>query len=334
MNHTSPENLAPLAPFQKLPSSSALALRVDALFAEDVTGNSLKAYRSDLQVFCDWCSHYHESPLPCSSAALVRFLTDHAEGYSMATVERRAAAISWAHRKAGFLGTENPRTAPVVLECLRLLRRRYRETKPKQARELSTDLIRGLMDECRADKNTTIGLRDRAMILLGFAGAFRRSELVRITVADLTWKKQGLEIAVPWSKTDQAGQGMTKYISRGQVPHTDPVSTLKNWLEISKIKEGPIFRRVFKNGSIGKNALSPIAVLLTIKNRMKTLGRDDWDDFSAHSMRSGFASTAAENGASIQSIKGQGGWKSDRTAMRYIRRREGWNSTAASKLGL
>jgi integrase len=127
---------------------------------------------------------------------------------------------------------------------------------------------------------------------------------------------------------------MTKYITRGQVPLTDPVATLKSWLEISQIKDGAVFRRVFKDGSIGKNALSSKAVLLSVKNRMKLLGRDDWNDFSAHSMRSGFASVAAENGASIQAIKGQGGWKSDRTAMRYIRKREGWETTAASKLGL
>jgi integrase len=318
-----------------LPAQSQnMPLMVQALFNEDVTDSSVAAYQSDLKVFCEWCVHHRETPLPCTSAVLIHFLTDHAEGYSMATVERRAAAISWAHRKAGFLGEKNPREAPVVLECLRLLRRRYRETKQKQARELTTDLVRGLMDECRADKNTTLGLRDRALMLLGFAGAFRRSELVRITVADLTWKTQGLEVVVPWSKTDQAGQGMTKYITRGQVPLTDPVATLKSWLEISQIREGPIFRRVFKDGSIGKNALSSKAVLLCVKNRMKLLGRDDWDDFSAHSMRSGFASVAAENGASIQAIKGQGGWKSDRTAMRYIRRREGWETTAASKLGL
>jgi len=307
---------------------------VAALFEEDVTDSSAKAYLSDLNHFVGWCRHHGETPLPCSSAALVHFLTEHAEGFSMATVERRAAAISWAHRKAGFLGAENPRSAPVVVECFRLLRRRYRETKQKQARELSTELARALVDECRSDKNTTLGLRDRALLLIGFAGAFRRSELVRICVADLEWRTQGVEITVRWSKTDQEGRGLVKYINCGHVPATDPVGALRNWLEIAGIQEGPVFRRVFKDGSAGKNGLSGQTVSDIIKNRTKSLGLEDWDDFSPHSLRSGFASVAAENGASIQAIKGQGGWKSERTAMRYIRRREGWESSAASKLGL
>lgn len=314
--------------------AALLPARVAALFGEDVTDSSAKAYRSDLNHFAGWCRHHGESPLPCTSAALVHFLTEHAEGFSMATVERRAAAISWAHRKAGFLGGDNPRNAPVVGECLRLLRRRYRDTKQKQARELSTELARALVDECRSDKNTTLGLRDRAMLLIGFAGAFRRSELVRIAVEDLEWRTQGVEITVRWSKTDQEGRGLVKYITRGQVPVTDPVGALKGWLEIAGIQSGPVFRRVFKDGSVGKTGLSEQAVLDVIKKRGKSLGLEDWDDFSPHSLRSGFASVAAENGASIQAIKGQGGWKSERTAMRYIRRREGWDSSAASKLGL
>lgn len=322
------------APVVIEPPGNALPAVVAALFAEDVTDTSAKAYRSDLIHFVDWCRHHGECPLPCTSAALVHFLTQHAEGFSMATVERRAAAISWAHRKAGFLAGDNPRNAPVVSECFRLLRRRYRDTKQKQARELSTELARALVDECRADPNITLGLRDCAMMLIGFAGAFRRSELVRISVVDLEWKTQGVEITLPWSKTDQEGKGQVKYITRGHVPVTDPVGTLKRWLEISGINEGPVFRRVFKDGSIGKSGLSVKAVLHTIKGRAKSLDLDDWDDFSPHSLRSGFASVAAENGASIQSIKGQGGWKSDKTAMKYIRRRDSWESTAASKLGL
>ncbi len=315
------------------PSAEPPAI-VAGLFAEDVADSSQTAYRADLVHFVEWCQHHNERPLPCTSAALVHFLTEHADGYSMATVERRAAAVSWAHRKAGFLGDRNPRSAPVVLECLRLLRRRHREKKQKQARELSTELARALVDECKADKNTTLGLRDRALLLIGFAGAFRRSELVRITVEDLEWRPQGVEITLPWSKTDQEGKGMVKYIPRGQVPATCPVATLKGWLEISGIREGPAFRRVLKDGSVGATALSVKTVLNVIKGRMKALGHEDWDDFSPHSLRAGFASVAAENGASIQAIKGQGGWKSERTAMRYIRRRDGWESTAAGKLGL
>jgi site-specific recombinase XerD len=307
---------------------------VEALLAEDVTASSSTAYRGDLAHFVEWCNHHGEDPLPCSVAALVHFLTEHAEGYSMATVERRAAAVSWAHRKAGYLGKDNPRQSPLVTEALRLLRRRYRETKQKQAKELTVELVREVVGNCKRDKKQALGLRDRAMILLGFAGAFRRSELVSLRVEDLKDVPQGVEVTVRWSKTDQEGNGITKKIARGHSPATCPVTALRDWLELSKITSGPLFRRVFKSGAVGPNGLSGQAFYDVIKKRMLEVGIDDWNDFSSHSVRSGFASTAAEHGASLQSIKGQGGWKSDSVALGYIRKREDWESAASFKLGL
>jgi len=304
------------------------------LFAEDVTKSTERAYRADLVHFVDWCNHHGHPPLPCTSLALVQFLTEHADGYSLSTVERRAAAVSWAHRKAGFLGPENPRNAPVVTEALRLLRRRHRAKRAKQAKALNVELVREAVLQCKADKNPVAGLRDRALILLGFAGAFRRSELVQLVVEDLEFVIQGVEVTLRWSKTDQEGRGQVKKIARGQVPATCPVNALRDWLNAANLRSGPIFRRVFKGGKIGAKALTSQAVCDVVKSRLLEVGVDDWNDFSPHSMRSGFASVAAENGASLQSIKGQGGWKSDRVALKYVRRRDEWDNAASYKLGL
>jgi len=308
--------------------------RVAALFAEDVTASSGRAYKCDLLHFIEWCNHHDLNPLPCTPMSLVQFLTEHSEGYAMSTVERRAAAVSWAHKKAGYLGDDNPRLSPLVTEALRLLRRRYKKQGTKQAKELNTEIIREAVKNCTEDPNSVLGLRDATIILIGFAGAFRRSEIVSLTVEDLAWVKQGLEITVRWSKTDQEGRGAVKKIPAGQIPSSCPVKSLEKWLKTAEIEAGPIFRRVFKNGRVGDEALSGQAIYNAIKARMQHIGLENWKDFSPHSMRSGFASVAAENGASLQSIKGQGGWKSDSVAMRYIRNREEWENAAGYKLGL
>ena len=313
---------------EKLPPSVA------ALFAEDVTANSAAAYRKDIEHFVEWCRFHGRRTLPCTSTTLVEFLIEHSEGYSLATVERRAAAVSWMHRKAGYLGEQNPREAAEVTEAIRLLRRRHRDKKPKQAKELTTAVVREIMANCKADGNPMKGLRDRAMILLGFAGAFRRSELVQLTVADLEFVIQGVEVTLPWSKTDQTGIGQTKRIARGQVPATCPVSALMDWLRSAAITSGPLFRKISRAGNVGPDALTEQSFCRIVKNRAKEAGLQNWQEFSAHSVRSGFASTAAENGASLQAIKGQGGWKSDGVALRYIRNREDWQTSASYRLGL
>jgi len=321
-----PENI-PLPWLETLPTG------VRELFEQSGADNSMRAYRSDLIVFLEWCAVHQKQPLPCAPVALMSFLEEQADGFAMSTVARRASSVSWIHRRAGFLGDDNPRTSGLVTEGLRLLRRRHRDQRQKQAKELSTGIIRETMKDCQEDKNVAKGKRDRALILIGFASAMRRSELSRVDVGDLNFVQEGLEILIPWSKTDQEGEGHIVRIARGQTPLTCPVEALREWLNFTTIIEGPVFRRVRKNGSIGES-LSDWAVWHIIKTRMKALGLKNWDEFAGHSMRSGFASTAANNGASIQGIKTQGNWKSDDSVMRYIRNKEDWDNAASYKLGL
>ncbi|YCM46788.1 site-specific integrase (plasmid) [Verrucomicrobiaceae bacterium 227] len=321
-----PENI-PLPWLETLPAG------VRELFEQSAANNSMRAYRSDLIVFLEWCAVHKVTPLPCEPLNLIRFCEEQADGFAMSTVARRASAISWIHRRAGYLGENNPRTSGLVSEGLRLLRRRHRDQRQKQAKELSTDIIRETMKDCQEDLNLSKGKRDRALILIGFASAMRRSELCRMDVEDLNFVIEGLEILIPWSKTDQEGEGHIVRIARGQTPLTCPVEALREWLNHTKIMSGKVFRRVRKNGSIG-DSLSDWSVWDIIKKRMKALGLKNWDEFAGHSMRSGFASTAANNGASIQGIKTQGNWKSDDSVMRYIRNKEDWDNAASYKLGL
>lgn len=321
-----PENL-PLPWLETLPGG------VRELFEQSASDNSMRAYRSDLIVFLEWCHHHKAQPLPCDPLDLVSFLSEQSDGFAMSTVTRRASSISWLHRRAGFLGDKNPRTSGIVTEAIRLLRRRHRDRRQKQAKELTTGIVREAMKDCQEDKNAMKGKRDRALILIGFASAMRRSELARVEVEHLNFVQEGLEILIPWSKTDQEGEGHVVRIARGQAPLTCPIEALREWLAHTNIQSGRIFRRVRKNGSVGE-AISDWAIWNIIKSRMKALGLKNWDEFAGHSMRSGFASTAADNGASLQAIKTQGNWKSDDSLLRYIRNKEDWDNAASYKLGL
>ena len=321
-----PENL-PLPWLDELPGD------VRELFERSESDNTMRAYRADLIMFLEWCHHHKVSPLPCDPIDLVRFLNEQSDGFAMSTVTRRASAVSWIHRRAGYLGKENPRTAGIVTEAIRLLRRKHRDQRPKQAKEMTIGIVRETVRECQEDKNEMKGKRDRALILIGFASSMRRSELSRVEVDDLNFVEHGLEIYIPWSKTDQTGEGHIVRIARGHSALTCPVEALRDWLNSTGIQSGRIFRRVRKNGSFREN-LSDWAIWHIVKTRMKALGLKNWDEFAGHSMRAGFASTAAENGASFQAIKTQGNWKSDQSLMRYIRNKEDWDNAASGKLGL
>jgi integrase len=204
----------------------------------------------------------------------------------------------------------------------------------KEAAPLTVGLIRELMELCKKDEIPNRGLRDRALILIGFAAALRRSELIALDVEDIEFVVEGLELIVRKSKTDQQGIGHTRRVARGDVPITCPVTALRDWLNATKIAEGGIFRRVFKGGQIGGRIKSGEAVRGIVKRRLKEIGREDWDAFSGHSFRKGFASVAAERGSGIAAIQAQGNWKSTRAMLGYIKNREGWETAASKNLGL
>lgn len=177
------------------------------------------------------------------------------------------------------------------------------------------------------------GKRDRALILLGFAGAFRRSELVGLTVADVQFTNDGLVVKLQHSKTDQEGMGETKGIPYGSIPATCPVRALRAWVDAAGMTEGPLFRPISRWGQLQPKPLSGHAVAVIVKQLAEAAGYDG-ATFSGHSLRAGLATAAAAAGVAYHSIKKQTGHKSDQVLQRYIRDGSLFNDNAAAKVGL
>lgn len=263
-----------------------------------------RAYKGDLRHFRA-CG----GSIPASPLMVAQYLADLAGQLSVATLRRRLASIAKAHTVGGYPN-------PVDSESVRLTLRGIRKThgKPqRQARPLACgDLLR-MFGELQG----TQGIRDQVLLLVGFAGAFRRSELVALDVEDLEFSDDGLLINLRRSKTDQEGVGRQIPIpfARGNIC---PVRSLRRWLEVSAITTGPIFRGVTRSGRILANRLSAQSVALILRKRVAQLGLST-DRISGHSLRSGFVTSAAKVGASIAKISVQTGHRSTAMVMRYMR---------------
>jgi integrase len=208
--------------------------------------------------------------------------------------------------------------------------RRVKGTTQRQAAPAVVDVMRQMV---RQLPDSLSGQRDRALLLLGFAGAFRRSELVSLTVADVRFTGEGLVVQLKKSKTDQEGEDTRKGIPLGTWPETCPVRALKAWLKAARITEGPIFRPVDRHGHIGAQALSGGAVSAIVKKWAGKAGFDE-GEFSGHSLRAGLATSAASMGVSDRAIAKQTGHKSRRVLERYIREGQLFRDNAAGSVGL
>jgi integrase len=193
-------------------------------------------------------------------------------------------------------GTATSRRPPTADETVRVVMKGIRRTigtAPDKKTPATHDILAQLLDAC---PDTLIGKRDRALLALGFAGAFRHSELVALEAADLVEVADGLRVVIRHSKTDQEGQGQEIAIPRGY--RLRPVEAVQTWLGAAEISSGPVFRPVARGGRVGTEALSPYAASLVIKQRIAAIGLDP-ATYSGHSLRSGFLTSAAEAGASL-----------------------------------
>lgn len=269
-----------------------------------LSDNSRRAYRSDLNHFLTW-----GGTIPASPDMVAQYLADHAGQHAIATLARRLVSIGKAHTTQGM-------PSPTDTELIRATLRGIRHTHGSAQRQLSPALKEDVLAMV-ANLHGTKGIRDKAMLLIGFAGAFRRSELVSLTVADIEQAKQGLIIHLRRSKTDQDGRGRKVAIpfARGAVC---PVMALQEWLDASGITEGPIFRPVNRHGVITDVALSAQAVALVVKERAKAVGLDPIR-YAGHSLRAGLVTSAAQLGVSSWKIRQQTGHASDAMLSRYIR---------------
>lgn len=320
------ESTLPTRPSGGLPEELIRAAReyIQASKAE----NTLRAYRGDWADFSTWCEEKGLCPLPAAPETVVLYISALADaGRKTSTIRRRLASISRAHQAAG---QASPTRAVAVREAWRGIARRH-GTAPQGKAPILVEMLRAMV--AALAPNTLIGRRDRALLLLGFAGAFRRSELVGLDVSDIEETDDGLVVHLRRSKTDQEGAGRKIGIPYGSDPATCPVRALRAWLEASGIAEGPLFRPVNRHGQVGDRRLSDKAVALIVKRAAEAAGYDP-ARFSGHSLRAGLATAAAAAGKSERAIMEQTGHKSAAMVRRYIRDGSLFRDNAASGIGL
>lgn len=304
---------------------SAVADKASAAVRDSLSSSTHRARKSDWHCFAKWCAKHDRESIPADPGTVALYLTDLADSLRISSLERRKASISKAHELAGH---ESPVRHPAVKEVWRGLKRQ-KGTAPDKSAPVTVEALKLLVSTCGDDLK---GKRDRALLLLGFSGCFRRSELVAIEMADLSFVDEGLEVLVRKSKTDQEGKGLKKRIPYGSNLDTCPIRSLKIWMDAADIEDGKVFRAITRHGAVN-GSLSSQSVALIVKARAEQAGLAP-ELFSGHSLRSGFATSAAKAGASTAELMQQGGWRTERIAISYVQDRDAWKHNPASKVGL
>jgi site-specific recombinase XerD len=296
-----------------------------AFAAAAASENTRRAYKGDWKAFTGWCERAGRTTLPAELETLADFIASMADsGYKPSTINRRVSAIARAHRLAGF---PTP-LAGVARETMAGVRRTL-GVAPRQVAPVTVPHLRAMI---AALPDGVRGARDQALLLVGFAGALRRSELVGLDVADLLDVDAGILVTLKRSKTDQEGVGRQVGIPYGSHRETCPVRSLRHWLEISNICEGAIFRPV-KGGNVAAPRLSGRSVADIVQRAAKRAGLDS-ALFSGHSLRAGLATAAAAAGVSELDIARTTGHKSVAVLRRYVRTATGFERNAAASIGL
>nr|WP_243980502.1 site-specific integrase [Methylobacterium sp. E-045] len=319
-------NLSAADPAGFLPAE--LASIVQAYQRASKAGSTVRAYTTDARVFQAWCAGYGFRSLPATAQAVAAFLSHEAEaGHATSTIGRRLAAIRYAHKLAGAADPTEDEAVHAVMKGIR--RRAGMVATPKAA--ATVDVLTAMLMHVPPG---LAGKRDKALLALGFAGAFRRSELVALDVADLREDAEGLRVLVRRSKTDQEGKGVEKAIPHGRFIR--PVALVRDWLDAAGITEGPVFRPVSRSGRVRGLAslatpprLTTQAVADIIKRYALAAGLDA-STFGAHSLRAGYITTAAERGADLARIMDQSGHRDPRTVLGYIRRANAFKDHSGS----
>jgi len=303
----------------------ALAEQTKEYISQAKSINTRKAYKTDWQDFVQWCRTKKLNPMPAKPEMIAAYLSDRAKNLKVSSLERRLVAIRQAHAMAGYpLDKGNA----IVSETFKGIKNIHGAPQIAKAPILIEDL-RAMVQKL---DNSLAGTRDKALLLLGFTGAFRRSELVGLMFEDLRFTKEGIEVLLRRSKTDQIGKGEILPIPYGSNPDTCPVRVLKSWLEMSGIQTGYLFRAINKHGYLSEKGMCPASVALIIKRNSHLEGKEN--SYSGHSLRAGFCTTAAAKGVPEHAIMRQSRHKKSDTVKKYIRIANMWQDCAATKLGL
>ena len=305
------------------PNPAALTAGVDRYLEAARAPNTVRAYRSDWNQFVAWCQRHQATALPATAQTVAAHLADLAGRYQPPTIQRRLSAIGQAHLAAG---QPNPTDTALVRETHRGIRRTHphnpRQAEPLRGRDLAT-LVAAI------DTTTTAGARDHALVLTGWWGALRRSELVAVHAEHLDLQPGGIALTVAGSKTDQAHTGAVVALPRHPQPSLDPVRALERWLDLAGIDTGPVFVGVDRHGN-PRRQLSAQSVNLILKRHAETAGLTI--SLTGHSLRAGFATTAAEAGVSEHRIMNQTRHRSTGTVRRYVRDGELFTNSAPAQL--
>ncbi|WP_165937768.1 site-specific integrase [Methylobacterium segetis] len=301
-----------------------LAARAAGLAEGARAQNTRKAYRSDWAHFTTWCTAHSLELLPAAPATVGLYLAAHETALSVATLTRRLSAIAVAHRMAGHpMDTRHP----AIRDVMRGLRR-AKGVAQDHAEALTVPLLRRLLATC---SDRLIDVRDRALLLVGFGAALRRSELVGLEHADVAIVPEGLRVTIRRSKGDQEGEGAVIAVGRTG-SETCPAAAYAGWIAAAGISDGAVFRGVTRHGHLGPR-LSTDAVAEIVQRRAAAAGLDP-ASFSGHSMRAGFATSAALVGIEERLIMRQTRHRSAQTVRRYIREGELFARNLTAEVGL
>jgi site-specific recombinase XerD len=302
-------------PYPALPALGVLSeAEVDATMAfaaAEKAASTRKAYATDWADFAAWCAQRGATPLPAHVGIVAAYLSSLAsDGRKASTIGRRAAAIGYHHKLAGH---EPPTNQEGVKVVLRGIRRTIGTARAGKA-PATADVLGQMLDLC---PDNMIGKRDRALLALGFAGAFRRSELCALEVTDLVEVPDGLRVVIRRSKTDQTGEGQEVAIPRGY--KLRPVEAVQTWLAAAEISSGPVFRAVALGGKVSDQPLADDSASRIVKRYARRVGLEV-ATFSGHSLRSGFLTSAAESGANVFKMAEVSRHRSLDTLRGYVRR--------------
>ena len=291
--------------------------------------NTVRAYKSDFNDFELFCVKNGFKSLPSDPKIISLYLTYlSTKDAKISTLKRRLVSIGVIHKLKGYyIDTKHPS----IIENVMGIKRRKGSSQISKKPILISDLKKIINVIDHQNKEEIKKLRDRSLILIGFSGGFRRNEIVSLDYEDLDFVPEGLKIILRRSKTDQFGVGFTKALPYFDSPQYCPVVSLKRWIGISKISSGPIFRRFSKGSRLLENRLTDQSVALLIKEYLKLTGIDN-KNYSGHSLRSGFATSAAESGVEERNIMTMTGHKSTEMVRRYIKEANLFKNNALNKI--
>ena len=291
--------------------------------------NTVRAYKSDFNDFGLFCAQNGFKSLPSEPKIVALYLTYlSTKNAKMSTLKRRLVSIGVIHKLKGhYLDTKHP---SIIENIMGIKRRKGSIQNGKKPLLISSlKIIINVIDQQNKEKIKI--LRDRSIILIGFSGGFRRNEIVSLNYDDLDFVPEGLKIKIKRSKTDQFGEGVIKALPYFDNSHYCPVVSLKNWIDIARINSGALFRRFSKGSKLTEKRLTDQTVALLIKEYLQLAGIDN-KNYSGHSLRSGFATSAAESGAEERSIMAMTGHKSSEMVRRYIKEANLFKNNALNKI--